>query len=121
MEPGDFLTDHRSTVDLRIFFSAAEYNEYTAELSECEPSAPHVGTPPVGARWPLVVGSALMDGHWVHSFLRLDYLRDYFVSLLFPTSSGSTLKEIKERTKPRPAAPAPRVEPEPTVRIEIDD
>jgi hypothetical protein len=118
----DFLMDHRTGVDLRILFQQSDWDAYCADLKTVEPEAAHSSHPP--GTWPVLCGTAWIESRWVHEWLYLGHLRDYFISLLEFTSAGPSLKEIIDRESPPPKLPTlqpPVPRPADIIRLEIED
>ena len=63
-----------------------------------EPEASHFGIDiPNKTCFPIVTATAFLNGTWQHTWIRLDYLRDFFRSLLDINRQGPTLEEIRRR------------------------
>ena len=122
----DFTTNHKGAVDIRILFEPGDWTDYCSELEDAEPGVPHGSVPP--GSWPVVVATALLGSVWVHEWLYLGHLRDYFQSLLTITSKGPSLKEMKNRATPTPQPSVlqqpsvPERPPErPAIRVDLGD
>lgn len=93
-EPRSYTDDYLTKVDVRVFFGASDWKDYTSELDETV-AAKHMGKCPT--HWPVLCATAFLNGAWVHEFMELRQLRDYFVGLVDWKRRGPSLEKICER------------------------